>query len=340
MMRNGSLRLIACQYLVPHPWEALYESSEMLFHRGFSAWIVVNGQPLPEYLVAVNSDTHQVSCWIPSEEGQRFSVHWQDHGGNVDTCAFISLDGFIAPGRFLFGCGATSRFGVRTSQNTERPFVFRKVTESTVLSPSSTDVGMIVLKIKRIKRTGQQPVDTLQRLSHGPQGSRQQGDIYVGFGEESQAFERWDYTWKVEPHTDGTGDTSSGSPTYVSFVFRYRSYEFLQAQGIVPPMSSSSSTTPTGRGPVRRIMSAPAVPNNGQPPPPLPNSSFKIQRHVHELSAGFPSSIHRNSPEARRTTSWVPSISMALNSGYPGTHLLVNPRGPEEYYRSTNSDSQ
>lgn len=42
----------------------------MLTHRGFSAWIMVDGKPLPEYLVAVDNKSHRVSCWIPSEEGQ------------------------------------------------------------------------------------------------------------------------------------------------------------------------------------------------------------------------------------------------------------------------------
>lgn len=42
----------------------------MLTHRGFSAWIVVDGDPLPEYLVAIDDSAHRVSCWIPSEEGK------------------------------------------------------------------------------------------------------------------------------------------------------------------------------------------------------------------------------------------------------------------------------
>ena len=42
----------------------------MLTHRGFSAWIVVEGKELPEYLAAVDSDANRVSCWIPGDEGQ------------------------------------------------------------------------------------------------------------------------------------------------------------------------------------------------------------------------------------------------------------------------------
>jgi hypothetical protein len=73
-------------------------------------------------------------------------VHWEDLGGDVDTCAFILVDGIVGaynrvsgletsnllslvPGRFLFGIGKTFRSGIRTSENTERPFEFRKVAE-------------------------------------------------------------------------------------------------------------------------------------------------------------------------------------------------------------------
>lgn len=42
----------------------------MLTLRGFSAWIVANGTPLPEYLVAVDAAAQQISCWIPSDSNQ------------------------------------------------------------------------------------------------------------------------------------------------------------------------------------------------------------------------------------------------------------------------------
>ncbi|KAJ8586104.1 hypothetical protein M405DRAFT_744160 [Rhizopogon salebrosus TDB-379] len=96
----------------------------MLTHRGFSAWIVSEGQQIHEYLVAVDKKANRVSCWIPSEAGKTFSIHWKDAGTNVHSCTFITLDGFVVPGRFLFGEGSASRDGIRTGPSTERPFVF------------------------------------------------------------------------------------------------------------------------------------------------------------------------------------------------------------------------
>lgn len=42
----------------------------------------------------------------------------------MHSCTFITLDGFVVPGRFLFGEGTASRDGIRTGPSTERPFVF------------------------------------------------------------------------------------------------------------------------------------------------------------------------------------------------------------------------
>lgn len=57
-------------------------------------------------------------------------MYWRDHGGNVDSCAYIGLDGFMVPGRFLFGKGIAFREGVRSGSTTERPFMFSRLDET------------------------------------------------------------------------------------------------------------------------------------------------------------------------------------------------------------------
>lgn len=42
------------------------------------------------------------------------------------------LDGYLAPGRFLYGEGMAWRGGVRTGPASERPFIFQKVDEAGV----------------------------------------------------------------------------------------------------------------------------------------------------------------------------------------------------------------
>ncbi|KAF8969847.1 hypothetical protein BDZ97DRAFT_165350 [Flammula alnicola] len=222
-----------------------------LTYRGFSAWIECNGQNLPEYLIAVDEEAHRVSCWIPGAVGQRFTVFWQDHAGQVDSCAFITLDGLLVPGRFLFGDGIASRGGVRVSKTTERPFVFQNLPDQDS-SPQGTvkDAGMITLKIKRIKRVVGRWANPLQPLPlTSVLGKRKAGDLCVGFGEEERVYAQHDTTWSVVPYEDNAPSGAKPS-TYVSFVFRYRSLEFLEAQGIV---TEQKKPTQLVRAPIRQV---------------------------------------------------------------------------------------
>jgi hypothetical protein len=119
----------------------------------------------------------------------------------VSTCAFIILDGVIVPGRFLHGEGAAYRGGVRVSKTTERPFVFKKVkeTSSCVLcyngplltgqwidattQEDSKEAGLIILKIKRIKCVAPRapnPIQFVPSAGHAL-GMRKQGDLCVGY---------------------------------------------------------------------------------------------------------------------------------------------------------------
>lgn len=135
----------------------------MLTHRGFSACIVSEGKPIPEYLAAVVADKpNTISCWIPSEVGKTFSVHWRDEGTKVHSCAFITLDGFVVPGRFLFGEGEACRNGVRSGPQTERPFMFAQSPGAS--GQNTKDAGSIMLKIKLVELDGSKTANPLQSI--------------------------------------------------------------------------------------------------------------------------------------------------------------------------------
>ncbi|KAH7929708.1 hypothetical protein BV22DRAFT_105247 [Leucogyrophana mollusca] len=155
----------------------------MLTHRGFSAWIVSEGATLPVYLVATDPKAHRVSCWIPSEAGKTFSVHWSDAGSQVHSCTFITLDGFVVPGRFLFGEGTASREGVRTGNSTERPFVFAQQDEGSTsqIGQRHREVGMIVVKVKRVRLTGSKPANPLQKIPDATTAKPQLGGHHIGW---------------------------------------------------------------------------------------------------------------------------------------------------------------
>ncbi|KAJ3934499.1 MAG: hypothetical protein NXY57DRAFT_914731 [Lentinula lateritia] len=295
----------------------------MLTHRGFSAWIEVDGQAIPEYLVAVNSKLNQVSCWIPSEESQVFSVHWSDAGGKVDTCSFITLDGVVVPGRFLLGSGTTSRSGVRTSKDTEAPFVFKKSQGGTTLSTASkSEAGMVTLKIKRVDRVSPRPANAYQDLTKIAPAQPNVGDLCAGFGAECKSHEQSPFTWAIKPH-DASQIKSKKIATYVSFVFRYRSKEFLQSQGIMEPHQVPDTPSPSipnrlRRDPVRRIASAPAsaAPPTPSPTPPLRLSSKDNPKPY--IASPYP--LRRPTVDTRRTASW---RSTTAAPGSASSHALV-----------------
>ncbi|KAF8798159.1 hypothetical protein BYT27DRAFT_7203868 [Phlegmacium glaucopus] len=271
----------------------------MVTHRGFTAWISSNGEPLPEYLIAVDERSHCVSCWIPGTEGHRFVVYWQDHGGHVDSCGFITLDGLVVPGKFLYGQGITSRGGVRASKSTERPFMFQKVPEIATESPHRTaakEAGMITLKIKRIKRVVNRPPDGIQPLpAPAVLGKRQVGDLCIGFGEEVQTFEQHASTWSVVPYDQDVPGATKPS-TYVSFVFRYRSPDFLEDQGI----SVGDKPTPK-KSSTHRLAGLPPHVLSGLEPSPSPHKKRRLMPLLPHPDSSGP---RRPSSEMRRTMSW------------------------------------
>ncbi|KAJ3814941.1 hypothetical protein F5876DRAFT_31730 [Lentinula aff. lateritia] len=307
----------------------------MLMHRGFSAWIEVDGQAVPEYLVAVNPKLNQVSCWIPSEVSQAFSVHWSDAGGKVDTCSFITLDGVVVPGRFLLGSGTTSRSGVRTSKDTEAPFVFKKSQDATPSTASKSEAGMVTLKIKRVDRVSPRPANAYQDLKKIAPAQPKVGDLCAGFGAECKSHEQSPFTWAIKPH-DASSIKSKKIPTYVSFVFRYRSKGKLHSFALcIPDTPSPSIPNRLRRDPVRRIASAPAsaAPPTPSPTPPLRLSSkdnpkpyiavcfqYRLPLLFTETKFQSPYPLRRPTVDTRRTASW---RSTTAAPGSASSHALV-----------------
>lgn len=189
----------------------------MLTHRGFSACIISEGKQIPEYLAAVVAENpNTISCWIPSETGKTFSVYWRDEGTKVHSCAFIALDGFVVPGRFLFGEGEAWRNGVRTGPQTERLFMFAQSPSSATSGQSMKDAGSIVLKIKLVTLDGSKAANPLQSIPDLDSQSHL-GDHCIGYGQEINTYMQSPTTWKVKL------SEQHGKSSYVTFLFRYRS---------------------------------------------------------------------------------------------------------------------
>ncbi|KJA27466.1 hypothetical protein HYPSUDRAFT_212595 [Hypholoma sublateritium FD-334 SS-4] len=225
-----------------------------MLHRGFSAWIVSEDEELKEELTELNEEANMISCWIPGRPGKRFHVWWQDHDGGIDTCAFITIDGLCVPGRFLKGTGISVRSGVRTSDNTERPFMFREACDDGLTAEGIPgDAGSITLKIKRVKILEAEWARPLPKLPSPALGKRKRGGASVQLGPEEQAHIRQPTTYKVAAHEEWL-PTGSKPITYVTFVFRYKSPEsLLRMPGVLSAPAFSKELLKSFHGPDGKI---------------------------------------------------------------------------------------
>ncbi|KAI0928404.1 hypothetical protein AcW1_005658 [Taiwanofungus camphoratus] len=271
----------------------------MITHRGFSAWITSAGGEVFEYEAVVDSKANKVSCWIPCQEGKNFVVHWRDNGSGVDTATYLKLDGFTVAGRFLYGVGEAERSAVRVGDSSERPFVFSKVQAGTTGTPDrvssrTKDAGTIVVKIRRIKRKEARAPNAPQKPPSPVSGRHMAGQLSIGFGQERPTYTQTPSTWAIEPHK------ANERGPYVTFVFRYRSRDFLVSQGIMSRNDPEYRATP---------------PHVQQTTPP----------QTPALSTASAPVTPSPSPSPRRFPPAIPSrVSASIGSPFPG-HINTIP---------------
>ncbi|KAJ7646756.1 hypothetical protein FB45DRAFT_1019058 [Roridomyces roridus] len=123
----------------------------------FSAWITVDGVETPEYHVETSTDNKVVACWIASETGKKFSIHWKNFAYAADAKGDIEIDGTSLSGRFLYGKklpACATKDGVREGEMV-RPFVFSSLAttddDDYLHHSSSEKLGTIELSIYPIE---------------------------------------------------------------------------------------------------------------------------------------------------------------------------------------------
>ncbi|EJF65858.1 hypothetical protein DICSQDRAFT_151905 [Dichomitus squalens LYAD-421 SS1] len=123
--------------------------------KGYTAHICCDGKELEQYDVQ-QEDERTVTCWIPSEAGKAFSVHWGDPSSTTMQ-VIVSVDGRVVLRRGQEG----KRTGV-FSKLTDRPGRIRAVEfshlvltdDETVASASSTSLqklGVIEVEMRKVK---------------------------------------------------------------------------------------------------------------------------------------------------------------------------------------------
>ncbi|KAH7928295.1 hypothetical protein BV22DRAFT_1005153 [Leucogyrophana mollusca] len=226
----------------------------MLQHRQFSACINVDGVELEQYGTEYLPDENKVTCWVASEAGKQFSVKWQDSSSprQHDTSGYVKVDGVscfarIIPQKHKFRNWAEgSEFVV--SSTSVRPIMFSNLQvtgvfvqsavlktcsadsppdEDDYLGQSTSDLGQIELEIWAGVWNEVSKVD-INYMQLAPtrkvhERAKKAGTHCVGFGEEV----------KSAPRAFSSFRRQSSLPL-VTFIFKYRSYDLLKANGIIP----------------------------------------------------------------------------------------------------------
>ncbi|KAI0642782.1 hypothetical protein C8Q79DRAFT_234647 [Trametes meyenii] len=247
-----------------------------MLHRGHEVWISDgDGRRLPEYKMEIdNNEERRVSCYIPSESGMQFIVHWQDYNGAHNASMHCSVDGMHAGRSSCRPNSGGSRFGVRTTPNTYTTFQFGE------LRTTDDDDALLAANLRSLEKVG-----TIEMRVHRSQQSGQPAPFkpaaFAGVGaihERSKklgahcAMPGRAVKCRSIPHRVRHLPLVPGEGPYAIFVFQYRPAGLLQAQGIMPPPPPDAAQVPSGlRNGMERASSV------ARPPAPGPSFSSSIR---------------------------------------------------------------
>ncbi|OJT04175.1 hypothetical protein TRAPUB_5127 [Trametes pubescens] len=208
--------------------------------NGYSAHICCDGKELETYDVRVE-DEKNISCWIPSEEGKRFIVHWSDESSSTTMQVKVLVDGRCI-GITAHPPNRTGRRdGMFETSGTLRPFLFAPLllTDDDALLDDNVnaDLGTVQIEMMLVQRyERKKKSQSLRRHvpDIGPlhERSKKAGVHATAFGQPQE----------VTPSTTSYIPLGVDKEPFAIFKFRYRPLELLQANGIAPlPAKSTTS---------------------------------------------------------------------------------------------------
>ncbi|KAK7461824.1 hypothetical protein VKT23_008255 [Stygiomarasmius scandens] len=209
----------------------------MLQVGNISAWVSIDGIELTQY--SIENYGFESSCWIASEVGKKFAVHWKYESLPCDLRAAVYIDGqkcdSILSSRSRL---PKERYvdAVPTSGKSERPLMFsvpNTTDDEEYLAMTNPVTGEIKVEVHECEITAEVEFENSNSHFTGAgkvhEKSKKALGHQVGLGEEriSRSHDR------VEVDD---GDKVA------TFLFRYRPIEFLQADGIAPSAVTDNSS--------------------------------------------------------------------------------------------------
>ncbi|KAJ3882053.1 hypothetical protein F5051DRAFT_395342 [Lentinula edodes] len=214
----------------------------MLFLEEFEAWVTIDGQHAEEYQWQYIPKQKLVQCWIASEVGKPFQIHWLDSKRSTATDGFVLLDGKKCGGSVISSDldkpNYTCKEYIRTGPTTVKPFEFSQISltdDDTRADPDllTTELGQIELLIVRVRvksyETSQTRGASKQQLLHekAKKGIQHQ----TTFGKTVASTPR--QAVRLEQISDDA---------VARFRFLYRPIDMLKAKGIVSPDKPRAQT--------------------------------------------------------------------------------------------------
>jgi len=226
--------------------------------RGYGAWIESDGEPLEEYAIEVEGDT--VSCYICSEEGKGFVLHFDDDGSaypgdsalsdNRGRSTAVKIDGSLADRVW----GGFKREVI--SEGVQKGDFVKLYDFTPIVTTDDDDVaaeddaknehiGTIQVEVKRGIKLGSGTTFDGPVLSTGPihERSKKAGSHRVALGKA------------VYKPQSGVRTVYTDHTPWVTFRFLYRKRDVLMAQGILPhsPIPSPSPPPDNSSGPSVKV---------------------------------------------------------------------------------------
>ncbi|KIJ51465.1 hypothetical protein M422DRAFT_26873, partial [Sphaerobolus stellatus SS14] len=234
-----------------------------LSHSGWSAWISVDGEELPQYSVKIVGQPgsppeipkfHTVSCWLPSQEGKEFVVNIDYASSPIKPESWFAmrteLDGnrlsksLYCPGdrfpRAIKGCVVDTK--------TERPLVFATLNlndDEYSLDPANVDaLGTISISLRRVIPLSKDGIGFC-RVAKGltspmsiHEANKKAGSHRILLGERRELQK------PARPHSKWRTSSPDKAP-FLKFIFHYRSADILRAQEIIPQGPTIAQSIPT-----------------------------------------------------------------------------------------------
>ncbi|KAF8655831.1 hypothetical protein AX16_002915 [Volvariella volvacea WC 439] len=208
--------------------------------RNVTAWVEIRKKKLPMYDVQVSEDGERITCWIPSESGNEFTVRYVADGPS-HTTGRLFVDGLWCTHIHCVPSKSANDPAISTSNGCidyatvggeQRKLVFSQVQftddDAYLNEPISQEFGEIRLVVNEVTYHGR------KALASHPASSR---DPLKGVIHERSK--------KAIGHCVKLGAVIGATPNYSSdiqvvrtlgtFVFRYRPIDLLRANGIAPP---------------------------------------------------------------------------------------------------------